>query len=67
MSNLINVRTDITRQFGSMQDKVADYEKILRDLQSRVSAADAELIRTTLDRVRQPLPVLTTTKLISRG
>ncbi|KAK5084619.1 hypothetical protein LTR05_005697 [Lithohypha guttulata] len=28
-----------------MQDKVADYEKILRDLQSRVSEADAELIQ----------------------
>lgn len=34
-----------------MQDKVADYEKVLRDLSSRVTAADAELIRLTLENV----------------
>lgn len=38
-----------------MQDKVADYEKILRDIQARVSDADAEMIRATLDRVSTPL------------
>ena len=34
-----------------MQDKVADYEKVLRELSTRVSEADADMIRTTLDRV----------------
>lgn len=34
-----------------MQDKVVDYEKILRGLSTRVSEADAELIRSTLERV----------------
>lgn len=34
-----------------MQDKVAEYEKVLRELQSRVSAADQDLIRSTLEKV----------------
>lgn len=55
ISCLSKTQTDITRQFGSMQDKVSDYEKILRDLQGRVSDADADLIRTTLDQVSKIL------------
>lgn len=39
------------RQFGSMAEKVSDYERILRDLQTRVSEDDANLIRNSLDRV----------------
>lgn len=34
-----------------MAEKVADYERILRDLQGRVSEDDANLIKGTLDRV----------------
>lgn len=36
-----------------MQDKVADYEKLLKDLAVRASDPDAELIRLTLERVSQ--------------
>lgn len=35
-----------------MTEKVADYEKLLKDLMSRVPEADAKLIRSSLDRVR---------------
>lgn len=41
----------MTRQFGSMAEKVADYEKLLRDLQARASDEDAKTIKATLDRV----------------
>jgi hypothetical protein len=41
----------LARQFGSMTKKVADYEKLLRDLAIRVSDADAQLIKTTLEKV----------------
>lgn len=49
-----------------MAEKLSDYEKILRDLQTRVSEADANLIRNSLDRViiptdlNPPLPTNTT-------
>ena len=39
------------RQFGSMQDKVAEYERILRELSYRVDERDADMIRSTLARV----------------
>ena len=42
------------RQFGSMTEKVADYEKILRELLGRVSEDDARLIKSTLERVCPP-------------
>ena len=41
----------LDRQFGSMTEKVADYEKLLKDLASRVGDTDAQLIRTALERV----------------
>jgi hypothetical protein len=43
-------RDRVKKQFGSMTDKVADYEKLLRDLCLRVGDDDAELIKATLDR-----------------
>lgn len=48
-------KLNLCRQFGSMAEKVADYERILRDLQTRVSEDDASLIRNSLDRVRIPI------------
>lgn len=43
------------RQFGSMTEKVADYEKFLRDLMNRVSEEDAAAIRALLEKVGRPL------------
>ena len=43
--------TDGSRQFGTMAEKVADYEKLLKELSLRVNDGDAELIRVTLERV----------------
>ncbi|EXJ55022.1 uncharacterized protein A1O5_12761 [Cladophialophora psammophila CBS 110553] len=40
-----------SRQFGSLTEKVADYEKLLRELISRVDEADARLIRASLEKV----------------
>ena len=40
------------RQFGTLTDKVADYEKLLKKLISRVDDADARLIRGLLEKVR---------------
>jgi hypothetical protein len=37
-----------------MTEKVADYEKLLRDLMDRVDEADASLIRASLEKVRHP-------------
>lgn len=34
-----------------MAEKVADYEKLLKELSLRVNEPDAELIRVTLERV----------------
>ena len=45
--NILN----ISRQFGTMAEKVADYEKLLKELSLRVNEPDAELIRVTLERV----------------
>ena len=39
------------RQFGTMTEKVADYEKLLKDLLNRVGDTDARLIRTSLEKV----------------
>ena len=43
--------TNCSRQFGTMAEKVADYEKLLKELSLRVNEPDAELIRATLERV----------------
>jgi hypothetical protein len=37
-----------------MTEKVADYEKLLKDLSSRVNEADAQLIRAALEKVGLP-------------
>ncbi|KAK5954040.1 hypothetical protein OHC33_004611 [Knufia fluminis] len=58
---LTHASIDPYRQFGSLQDKVADYEKILRGLSGRVSESDADLIRTTLERAAQMDPDEATT------
>lgn len=34
-----------------MTEKVADYEKLLKDLSTRVNDADAQLIKTALEKV----------------
>jgi len=34
-----------------MQDKLAEYEKVLRELSGRVGEADADIIRGVLERV----------------
>ncbi len=47
-----NSRLSGSRQFGTMAEKVADYEKLLKELSLRVNEPDAELIRSTLDKVR---------------
>ena len=39
------------RQFGTMTDKLTDYEKLLKDLMGRVGDADAKLIRASLEKV----------------
>lgn len=39
------------RQFGSMTEKVADYEKLLRELMNRASLDDTVLIKSVLERV----------------
>lgn len=43
--------TDLNRQFGSMTEKVADYEKLLRELMNRASLDDTVLIKSVLERV----------------
>ena len=35
-----------------MQDKLAEYEKVLREMSTRVCEADADTIRNVLERVR---------------
>lgn len=39
------------RQFGTLTEKVTDYEKLLKDLLPRVNEADAKLIRASLEKV----------------
>ena len=39
------------RQFGTMAEKLADYEKLLKDLMTRVDDDDAKLIRASLEKV----------------
>ncbi|RMZ82279.1 hypothetical protein DV738_g1858, partial [Chaetothyriales sp. CBS 135597] len=43
-------RDRVKKQFGAMTEKVGDYEKLLADLATRVSEADALLIHTVLDK-----------------
>ena len=43
-------RDRVKKQFGSMAEKVADYENLLKELLTRVGREDAELIRATLDK-----------------
>lgn len=43
----------IARQLGSLTKKVADYEKLLRDLATRASDVDSKLIKTALEKVSQ--------------
>lgn len=52
------------RQFGSLTEKVADYERLLRDLMSRASLDDADMIKSMLDRVRAPSALERCTRLI---
>ena len=40
------------RQFGSMAEKVADFEMLLKDVSLRVGEEDAATIRTLLEQVR---------------
>lgn len=40
-----------------MTEKVAEYERLLKELMGRVSDPDAQLIRSTLEKVRQDPPV----------
>lgn len=47
------LRADLIRAFGSLAEKVADYEAVLKDLSSRVSEEDANLIKTLLEKVLQ--------------
>ena len=42
-----------SRQFGSMTEKLTGYEKLLKDLASRASDSDAQLINSILDKVRK--------------
>jgi hypothetical protein len=44
-----------TRQFGTMAEKVQDYESLLRELAARVGEQDAELIQKALEKVFVPL------------
>lgn len=46
------------RQFGTMTEKVTEYEKLLKSLMTRVDDADASLIRIALERVPIPFPNL---------
>lgn len=44
-------RADFVRQFGTMAEKLADYESLLRDLCTKVGEKDAETIRKALEKV----------------
>jgi hypothetical protein len=48
---VVPIRLTCCRQFGTMTEKVSDYEKLLRDLATRVSEADASLIKSVLEKV----------------
>ena len=43
-------RDRVKKQFGSMTEKVADYERLLRDLSIRVSDDDARMIQDAMDK-----------------
>lgn len=47
-------RDRVKKQFGSMAEKVADYEKLLKDLVTRIGGEDAELIKAMLDKEGGP-------------
>jgi hypothetical protein len=42
---------DSIRAFGSLAEKVADYEAVLKDISLRVGEEDANLIRALLEKV----------------
>ncbi|KIW15354.1 hypothetical protein PV08_05400 [Exophiala spinifera] len=44
-------RDRVRKQFGTMTEKVAEYEKLLKDLLGRVQDEDAQLIRASLESV----------------
>ena len=57
-----NTLADLGRQFGSMSEKVQDYEILLRELMGRVGEGDIDLIRRALEKVRSEqclVPLLT--------
>ncbi|KAJ9609222.1 hypothetical protein H2200_006994 [Cladophialophora chaetospira] len=43
-------RDRVKKQFGTLTEKVADYEKLLKDLLPKVDEADARQIRASLDK-----------------
>jgi len=43
-------RDRVKKQFGTMTEKLAEYEKLLKDLVTRVGDSDSKLIRTSLDK-----------------
>ncbi|EXJ92443.1 hypothetical protein A1O3_00994 [Capronia epimyces CBS 606.96] len=43
-------RDRVKKQFGTMTEKVTDYERLLNDLLTRVSDPDAQLIRAALEK-----------------
>lgn len=45
------IGADPSRQFGSLSEKVQEYEALLRDLSSRVGDEDAENIKRALEKV----------------
>ncbi len=52
------VGADCFRAFGSLAEKVADYEALLRELSLRVSEEDAHRIKTLLEKVSRKTPLL---------
>ena len=45
------IEADSARAFGSLAEKVADYEALLKDLCTRVEEEDANLIKSLLEKV----------------
>ncbi|KAJ4507579.1 hypothetical protein HRR83_004159 [Exophiala dermatitidis] len=43
-------RDRVKKQFGTMTEKVADYERLLNDLMNRVNEQDARMIRAALEK-----------------
>ena len=57
--------TDSCRAFGSLSEKVADYEAMLRDLSIRVGLEDAHSIKVLLAKVCQQPNILSKNSLKS--